>query len=197
MLQCICRHWNSWVGLPRLAEQLVTCEDATLAELPAQLLGHTLIVRDLAAARAIAAHTSGYRFVTLQGELLEVDGTLTTGTHHAETGILSRKSELRELRQQAAELDRRSAEAERDLADAKERMTGLDSQMASLQEEIDVLAEQRGPEAGEQAGAARGQQHLPGADLRLRGRGAARAGHSGYRESGRADRPRPCRGRPT
>ena len=68
-----------------------------------QLLGRTLIVRDLAAARAIAAHASGFRLVTLQGELLEPDGTLTVGTHHAETGILSRKSELRELREQLAD----------------------------------------------------------------------------------------------
>ena len=59
-------------------------------------------MRDLATARAIAAHTPGFRLVTLQGELLEPDGTLTVGTHHAETGILSRKSELRELREQLA-----------------------------------------------------------------------------------------------
>jgi chromosome segregation protein len=129
-------------GVIALAEQLVTCEHEALADLPAQLLGRTLIVRDLAAARAIAAHTSGYRFVTLQGELLEADGTLTTGTHHAEMGILSRKSELRELRFTAAGLDRRIAEAERDLADARERIAALDVETASLQEEIDVLAEQ-------------------------------------------------------
>ena len=89
-------------GLVAPAEQLVSCDHPELADLPAQLLGRTLIVRDLAAARAIAAHAPGFRLVTLQGELLEPDGTLTVGTHHAETGILSRKSELRELREQAA-----------------------------------------------------------------------------------------------
>src|SRR5262249_40850909 len=125
-------------GVIALAEQLVTCDHEALADLPAQLLGRTLIVRDLAAARAIGAHTSGYRFVTLQGELLEADGTVTTGTHHAETGILSRKSELRELRVTVAGLDRRIAEAERDLADARERIAALDAGTASLQEEIDV-----------------------------------------------------------
>src|SRR5205814_977460 len=104
-------------GVVAPAEALVSCDNPELADLPAQLLGRTLIVRDLATARAIAAHTTGYRLVTLQGELLEPDGTLTVGTHRAEMGILSRKSELRELRQQAAELDRRVAETERDLAD--------------------------------------------------------------------------------
>jgi chromosome segregation protein len=131
-------------GMVALADQLVTCDNPDLADLPAQLLGRTLIVRDLNAARAIATHTSGYRLVTLQGELLEPDGTLTVGTHHAETGILSRKSELRELRAQAAELDRRSAETERDLADLRERVVALDVNAAHQQEEIDVLTEQAG-----------------------------------------------------
>jgi chromosome segregation protein len=129
-------------GMVALAEQLVTCDKAEVADLPAQLLGRTLVVRDLATARAIAAHTSGYRFVTLQGELLEPDGTLTVGTHHAETGILSRKSELRELRQQAAALDRRITEVERDLIDLRDRIAGLDTQAVRQQEEMDVLAEQ-------------------------------------------------------
>ncbi len=129
-------------GVVATAEQLVTCDHPELADLPAQLLGRTLIVRDLAVARAIAAHTSGYRLVTLQGELLEPDGTLTVGTHHAEAGILSRKSELRELRLQAVELDGRVAEVERDLADLRARVDALDARAAGQQEEIDVLAEQ-------------------------------------------------------
>src|SRR5205085_6915955 len=70
-------------GVIAPAEQLVTCDRPDFADLPAQLLRQTLVVRDLGAARAIAAHTTGYRFVTLQGELLEADGTVTVGTHHA------------------------------------------------------------------------------------------------------------------
>jgi chromosome segregation protein len=124
------------------ADQLVTCDHPELAELPAQLLGHTLIVRDLTTARSIAAHTSGFRLVTLQGELLEPDGTLTVGTHHAETGILSRKSELRELRQQVTALDQRIAESEQDLAQLRERVAALDAEAATRQEEIQVLTEQ-------------------------------------------------------
>jgi chromosome segregation protein len=129
-------------GVVAPAEALVSCDNPELADLPAQLLGRTLIVRDLATARAIAAHTTGFRLVTLQGELLEPDGTLTVGTHHAETGILSRKSELRELRQQVADLDRRIAESEHDLADLRERLAALDERAAAQEEEITVLAEQ-------------------------------------------------------
>ncbi len=129
-------------GVVAAADRLVTCEDPELADLPARLLGRTLLVTDLAAARLIAAHAGGYRLVTLQGELLEPDGTLTVGTHHAEAGILSRKSELRELREQAAALDRRIADAEQDLAGLRDRVAALDARAGALQEEIDVLAEQ-------------------------------------------------------
>jgi chromosome segregation protein len=129
-------------GVLAVADQLVTCDNPELAKLPSQLLGRTLFVRDLTVARAVAAQTPGCRFVTLQGELLEADGTLTVGTHHAEAGILSRKSELRELRQQVAALDRRITEAEQDVTDLRERAADLDSQADGLRQEIDVLAEQ-------------------------------------------------------
>jgi chromosome segregation protein len=129
-------------GIVGLAEQMVRCEDPELAHLPALLLGKTLIVHDLDAARAIAARHGGYRCVTLRGELLEADGTLTVGVHHAETGILSRKSELRELREQSIEVDARLADLETDLVDLRDRVAALDGRLETGQRETDVLAEQ-------------------------------------------------------
>ncbi|HEY7308478.1 MAG TPA: chromosome segregation protein SMC [Gemmataceae bacterium] len=129
-------------GVVALAEQVVRCDKPELVDLPARLLSGTLIVRDLTAARALAPHLPGHRFVTLRGELLEADGTLTIGTHHAETGILSRKSELRELREQVADLDRRLMELARDLLDLREALALLDSRAENGQQEIDVLSEQ-------------------------------------------------------
>jgi chromosome segregation protein len=132
----------AYPGIIALAEQVVRCDNPELADLPARLLSGTLIVRDLTAARTLAAHLPGSRFVTLHGELLEADGTLTVGTHHAETGILSRKSELRELREQVAGLDRQLTELDRDLADLREALALLDSRAENGQQEIDVLSEQ-------------------------------------------------------
>ncbi len=129
-------------GLVALAEQLVSCEHPELADLPAQLLGRTLIVRDLATARAIAEHTPGFRLVTLQGELLEPDATLTVGMHHAETGILSRKSEWRELREQLVALDLRIAETELDSQALREQLEHIEIALRDRQEEISVLSEQ-------------------------------------------------------
>jgi chromosome segregation protein len=129
-------------GMVAAADQLVSCDHPELGDLPAQLLGRTLVVRDLATARAIAEHAPGFRLVTLAGELLEPDGTLTVGTHHAETGILSRNSELRELRELVVRLDARLVDLERDLADLRDRVLDAEQQAQEEQEQIDVLGEQ-------------------------------------------------------
>jgi chromosome segregation protein len=129
-------------GVVGRAASLVSCTQPDLSHLPAQLLGQTLLVRDLEAAREIAAYTTGYRFVTLQGELLEADGTLTVGTHHAEAGILSRKSELRELRDQTTALAQIVADAERELIDFADKIAILDSDIEGSQQQLDVFAEQ-------------------------------------------------------
>jgi chromosome segregation protein len=129
-------------GIVAVAQEVARCENHELTGLPAQLLGRTLIVRDIVVARELAALGGGFRFVTVGGELLEADGTLTIGTHHAETGILSRKSELRELRQTALALDDRIGRSEHDLAELRERTAAHDHRGARLQEEIEILAEQ-------------------------------------------------------
>jgi chromosome segregation protein len=129
-------------GFVARADQVVTCERAEMGDLPGQLLGQTVIVRDLAAARSLAVQAPGCRFVTLQREVLEADGTLTVGVHHAETGILSRKSELRELREKTVVLDRRIEDAETALAGIRGKINDLESQTARLQEEIQISTEQ-------------------------------------------------------
>ena len=129
-------------GVVAPAERVVRCDDPLLADLPGRLLGRTLIVGDLAAARAAAALAPGCRCVTLQGELLEADGALTVGEPHAGAGILSRKSELRDLRERQTVLDRRLTELDRDVADLRERAAALDDRMGRQRLEIDVLADQ-------------------------------------------------------
>ena len=78
----------------------------------------------------------------MQGELLEADGTLTVGEHHAGSGILSRKSELRDLRERQQAMDARIAELDRDLSDLRERVAALDDRIGRQQLEIDVLVDQ-------------------------------------------------------
>jgi chromosome segregation protein len=97
-------------------DHLVACDHPNLAGLPALLLGSTRLVDDLGTAREMARRFPGrFRFVTRRGELLERDGTLIVGLNPAETGVVSRKSELRELRHQATLLDQQLADSEAQL----------------------------------------------------------------------------------
>ncbi len=128
-------------GVIALAEQVVRCDDPHFADLPARLLANTLLVHDLTAARAIVALGAGFRCITLNGEMVEPDGTITVGTHHAEAGILSRRSELRELRDELAQLDQRLAEFEQDLDDIKGRLAHLETRSKEAAHEVAFLTD--------------------------------------------------------
>jgi chromosome segregation protein len=126
----------------RTADRWVTCDRPELAGLPRQLLGRTLIVDDIPSARLHAADPAlaGHQFVTRAGELLGPDGTRTVGANTAGGGIVSRKSELRELRDQAAALDAEINEAQARLADLRDRADALAGPIHGLDEEIRALA---------------------------------------------------------
>ncbi len=120
------------------AASLVHCDRLELAQLPEQLLGNVLVVDDRAAARP------GLRFVTRSGELIEPDGTVIVGPPLAEAGILSRKSELRHLRQQIAELDGRIAAAETEQTELRRRADALDAPIRGREAEIAALTGEAG-----------------------------------------------------
>jgi chromosome segregation protein len=68
-------------------------------ELVNRLLHHTWIVEDLTTALALRKiFPTQYRFVTLTGELIDVFGVLTLGQSQGELGLVSRRTELRQLR---------------------------------------------------------------------------------------------------
>lgn len=112
------------------------------AELPGLvdlLLGNVLLADDLPMARALASAYPGYRIVTRAGELLEPDGTLTVGPPQADMGMLSRKSELRDLREQIAVLEGQIERLAADQADDRQQAEALEGPIAALQAEIDTL----------------------------------------------------------
>ncbi len=98
-----------------------------------RLLGRTWFVEKLTHAFALAetAADRGQHFVTLAGELLAADGTLTLGPRHASIGLISRRSELRVLRSQLAELEAK-------VQQAQTAILRLDQQIAQDQERVDA-----------------------------------------------------------
>ena len=78
-----------------------------LAPLVRHLLANTWIVERLQHALLLSNEFKGTSsFVTLAGEVLAADGSLTVGPPHARGGLISRRSELRALREQLLDLKR-------------------------------------------------------------------------------------------
>lgn len=124
------------------ASTLVQCERPELAEVPGRLLGNVFIAPDLATAHRLAVRYPFYRFITRAGELVEADGTLIVGRQPADSGVLTRKSELRDLHQQAESVDERSADVESEFAAIEDQVAAADAAMAMCAQESVVLAEQ-------------------------------------------------------
>jgi len=120
-------------------DRWVTSDRLELSGLPRQLLGRTLVVENIQEARTHSADLAGYRFVSRAGEMLAADGTLTVGLHYAEGGIVSRKSELRELRVQAAALDIEISSTEQKLVAVRDEAESLAGPIHGLEEEILAL----------------------------------------------------------
>ncbi len=79
--------------------------DSKYAPLAWRLLGKTLIVESLKEAVKLASNTANeYKFVTLKGELVSGDGMIKLGPLGKATGLISRKSRLRQLQETIANI---------------------------------------------------------------------------------------------
>ncbi len=122
----------------------VSCDHPDCAGLPAQLLGHVLLADTLAEARQLSELHPGCRVVTRTGELLEPDGTLTVGPLKAEAGLVSRKSELRELRDQYRATSEFVAGAEIAVTDLRRQADAAEGVIEAVRAEIDLLSDEAG-----------------------------------------------------
>jgi chromosome segregation protein len=130
-------------GVLGRADRFVETEPryAPLAE---RLLGRTWVVENLAHALRLAGSAPrGLRFVTLAGELLDADGSLAVGPSHATGGLISRRSEMRELGHQQTGLEQQLEQCrekvqacEQQSRGRKEEVKRLDREFRELEEEL-------------------------------------------------------------
>ena len=124
-------------GVVMRADELVA-SDRGIVGLASAILADTWIVQSIEVAVGLAmGRGAGLRFVTLQGELLESNGTLFVGTIRSETSLLSRKSELRRLKNDLSLLDRDIASSEITLQTMYQSLTGADTELESAAAELD------------------------------------------------------------
>ena len=106
-------------GVLGRADQFVALT-APIAELVQHLLSDTWFVETLTDAFDLADSYPGrFRFVTRSGELMEADGTVFVGPRQHPSGIISRRSELRALREKLMGLEARSKDVDEKITDCE------------------------------------------------------------------------------
>lgn len=111
---------NDCYGFVGIAADLCTCEEKYQSIL-SSLLGRIVVADDLNSAASIAKKYS-YKFkvVTLDGQVVNAGGSLTGGSLNRNTGLLSRSSEIKQLKSQTEELIKKAKSAE-ELSDSISR----------------------------------------------------------------------------
>ena len=129
-------------GFIGLCSDLVQTED-TYRRIVSSLLGRIAVAETLSDAIAISRkYRSRFRIVTLDGQLVNVGGSLTGGSAAKNTGILSRANELEKLKVRRDKLEteledcrNRKKEADRILSAAKYDLETAKEELASLTED--------------------------------------------------------------
>ncbi len=96
------------------------------------LLGRTFVVESLAHAERLSVIDPVARFVTMEGIVWEADGRVGLGSLGSDTGLISRRSELRELARELEEVEQRIV----DLADAVKQSESEVDHLEDLQQTL-------------------------------------------------------------
>jgi len=105
------------------------------------LLRDTWFVEDLATALSLEeAAGAGRRYVTRAGQVLEPDGTVVAGPRQTSGALVSRRSELRDLRQRATVLETQIVNGQREVARLQEAGKVQDCRARNLAEKHQLLS---------------------------------------------------------
>lgn len=128
-------------GLESLAS-FVGTTNPEIAGVVEHLLAKTWLVETLEQARQWSQHCPGQCWITRTGEMLTDEGFVSLGPEHQEHGFLSRKSELRELRQQVLELDSAVLECEQEINSLRSLLSRHASQEEQAEQVLQVQSEE-------------------------------------------------------
>ena len=123
-----------WVRYPADCERLAR-----------HLLGRTYVVESVEHARAMARieGASTCRFVTMDGVVWEPDGRLGMGSLGSTTGMISRRSELRELAKNLVEVDERIEALAAQMKDSQSEAEHLEQVQHELRDAMHEAQRQR------------------------------------------------------
>ena len=122
-------------GYVALACELVRCKDVYKNVIDS-LLGRVVVAEDLNDAVLMArAHGSRFRVVTLDGQVVNVGGSMTGGSTQRSAGLLSRQSEIERLTAQAEEIRRGGEELRGKHKALSEELSALGAQLLAVTSE--------------------------------------------------------------
>ncbi|MEZ6135484.1 MAG: hypothetical protein R3C53_11300 [Pirellulaceae bacterium] len=105
------------------------------------LLGTTWLVDSLDVALELGHFRgAGLRFVTSDCQVIESDGTLTLGSLHNSSGIVSRRSEIHDAEREIAEYKQQYQKAQGEIERASGRVASLKPQVIELEQQAKKLS---------------------------------------------------------
>ena len=123
-------------GFVGIASRLVRFEER-YTNIFYNLLGRTVIVEDMDCGIAMARkYRNAFRIVTLDGQVINRGGSMTGGSVNTSSGVVSRASELSELRSKAAAMHEK-------LTEAKTAEESAARELAAVRYEIETAEVQR------------------------------------------------------
>ncbi len=135
--------FDSMFGFIGIASDLVNCDDK-YREIIKHLLGGTLVAEDIDCATTIAKKT-GYRIkiVTLDGQVINVGGSLTGGSLIKNAGLLSRASDIEKLEKEVEALKVKAEELKNRLAEADEAAAAVEADITAAKAELTTANEDK------------------------------------------------------
>ena len=113
--------------------------ESPIAGLPAQLFGDVILAENWEHASALRTRYPSFRIVTRQGHLWETDGSVFFSPLHSTKGLVSQKSEYRELREQAHHLLDQIQQKENNLNSLQKNLKQIEDLLTELEEQRAVL----------------------------------------------------------
>lgn len=138
-------------GFVGIASELCSCEEKYINIL-GSLLGKIVIAEDLNSATAIAKkYLYRFKVVTLDGQVVNAGGSLTGGSLNRNTGLLSRASEIEQLKNLTADLQNKEKSVQnlceqvnREYSSIEAELLGARADLSNKQQEsVRLQAEKR------------------------------------------------------
>ncbi len=117
--------------------------DSDYQDLFRNLLGRVVVAENMDSAIAIANHyRHRFRIVTLDGQVLNVGGSMTGGSVSRNTGILSRANELKRLKLQGEQLRQELAQAQEQYGEAQREAEKINYQIETANGELRLVEDE-------------------------------------------------------